>query len=127
MPVRLLNSSIIKWPELEKVNAAVYSWAEHLVLSRPEIIQIGYIGSYARGDWGVGSDLDVIVIIKSSNQPFWKRALDFDLSGFPVPVDLLVYTQQEWREQAQQKTRFYQTVMTEAIWVYTRADLNHQN
>jgi predicted nucleotidyltransferase len=125
MPVRSLNSSRIKWPELEKVHAAVCSWAKQKVVNRPEILQIGYIGSYARGDWGVGSDLDVIVITEFTNDPFWRRGLDFDLSGFPVPVDLLVYTQQEWQELAQQTTRFYQTVMTEAVWVYSRADLNH--
>ena len=89
---------------------------------RPEILQVGYIGSYARGDWGVGSDLDLIVIIESSEEPFWKRALDFDIKQFPVPVDLLVYTQQEWQEMAKQSGHFFRTVQSEAVWVYIRSN-----
>jgi len=90
------------------------------VLKRPDILQVGYIGSYARGDWGVGSDLDLIVILESNEEPFWRRALDYNFEEFPVPADLLVYTQQEWHEMAEQSGLFYRTVQSEAVWVYTQ-------
>lgn len=122
MPVRSLNSSVLKWPDAEMVDRAVRSWAEKIVQSRKEILQIGYFGSYARGDWGVGSDLDLIVILESSDQPFEKRTLTWNTRELPVPVDLLVYTGEEWKKLGQEGRRFYQTVMKEAIWVYTKPD-----
>ncbi len=61
MPVRSLNSSVLKWPSRKTVDRAVRSWTAEQVQQRPEIVRLGYFGSYARGDWGVGSDLDLIV------------------------------------------------------------------
>ncbi|MCS7221925.1 MAG: nucleotidyltransferase domain-containing protein [Anaerolineae bacterium] len=95
-------------------------WAEAIVQTRPDILHIGYIGSYARGDWGVGSDLDLIVIVERDEKPFWRRGLEWDLSSPSVPADLLVYTQKEWQVLAAQGWRFCQTVEREAIWVYER-------
>ena len=126
MPVSSLSSSVLKWPEHHKVHAAVCAWVKQLVVHKPEVLQVGYIGSYARGDWGVGSDLDVIVILETSEEPFWRRALDFDFKGFPVPVDTLVYTQQEWQELAEQSSRFYRTVMEEAVWIYQGEQVNEE-
>jgi HEPN domain-containing protein len=124
MPVRSLSSSALKWPEIHKVHEALCTWAYRQALYRPEILQVGYIGSNARGDWGVGSDLDLILIIESSEEPFWRRALDFNFKEIPVPVDFLVYTQQEWYEMAMQPDLFYRTVQSEAAWVYMQANFD---
>jgi len=37
-------------------------------------LRIGYFGSYARGDWGVGSDLDLLVIVTAAEEAFEKRS-----------------------------------------------------
>ncbi|MBI2230108.1 MAG: nucleotidyltransferase domain-containing protein, partial [Deltaproteobacteria bacterium] len=66
------------------------------------VVRIGYFGSYARGDWGVGSDLDLVIVVESSNQPFERRSVDWDTTDLPVPVDALVYTQDEWEILGQQ-------------------------
>ena len=57
MPVRSLSSSVLKWPNKKSVDFAVRSWAEKISEERNDVQKIGYFGSYARGDWGVGSDL----------------------------------------------------------------------
>jgi predicted nucleotidyltransferase len=118
MPVRSLNSSVLKWPDRQTVHHAVTVWAGKYVLAQQEVLRIGYIGSYARGNWGVGSDLDLVVIVEQSDQPFGSRTLSGDLFGIPVPVDVLIYTRLEWEEMADQGGRFYQTVAKEAVWVY---------
>jgi predicted nucleotidyltransferase len=41
------------------------------------VLEIGYFGSYARGDWGVGSDVDLIVIVAESELPRERRAVEF--------------------------------------------------
>lgn len=120
MPVRSLNSSVLKWPDRQTVHDAVIAWAGELLPAHPELLRIGYIGSYARGDWGVGSDLDLIVILEQSEQPFGSRSLSSTLSEIPVPVDILIYTHQEWGELADQGGRFYRDAEKYVVWVYER-------
>lgn len=50
----------------------------------------------AGGRWGVGSDVDLVVIVASSDERPERRSLAFDASELPVPADILVYTVDEW-------------------------------
>ena len=117
MPVRSLSSSVFAWPNAQTVDHALRQWAERLVRTRADVRRIGYLGSYARGDWGVGSDLDLIIIVRESDQPFERRAAAWDVTELPVPTDVLVYTEEEWRSLPRQG-RFYLTVIREGIWVW---------
>jgi len=121
MPVRSLSSSILKWPDAQTVDRAIRDWAHTAAQSHGEVRRIGYFGSYARGDWGVGSDLDVIIIVESSQQAFERRGSAWDLTEFPVPVDVLVYTEKEWQSLVQQG-RFASSVLNEAVWVFVRQE-----
>ena len=117
MPVRSLTSYVLKWPNKETVDTAVRHWADKMFQDRPEILQIGYFGSYARGDWGVGSDLDIVVIVERTGKPFEMRACDFDTKELPVQADVLVYTQDEWQATFDQRT-FSKTLSAEVVWIY---------
>ena len=119
MPVRSLSSSVLIWPDASAVEQAVREWAEKIGRQQPEVIRIGYFGSYARGDWGVGSDLDLILVIESSEQPFESRPARWDVTRLPVPADLLVYTLHEW-ELLPRNSRFGQTLGKEVAWVFQR-------
>lgn len=119
MPVRSLTSSVLKWPDAATVDQEVRCWAQRVGQQRPEVRRIGYFGSYARGDWGVGSDLDLLIVVDRSDQPFERRSADWDATELPVPVDTLVYTQEEWRALSQE-SRFHRTLAREVVWVYER-------
>ena len=121
MPVRLLSSSILKWPDAEAVDSAVRRWAENAGQECEDVQMIGYFGSYARGDWGVGSDLDVVVVVGSSKRSFERRGFEWDTTMLPVPVDLLVYTEQEWQSLTRQG-RFGSSVLKEVVWVFMRPE-----
>lgn len=122
MPIRSLSSSVLKWPDKEAVDSAVRRWAERMAKERKDILQIGYFGSYARGDWGVGSDLDLIIIVESSSKPMERRAAEWDTTELPVHADLLVYTEDEWQNMRSQG-RFGRTVVQEAVWIYRKTEL----
>jgi predicted nucleotidyltransferase len=122
MPVRLLNSSVLKWPDQKTVDRAARSWCAAQVPGRPGVLRLGYFGSYARGDWGVGSDLDLIAIIAETSDPFERRLLKWDLTGLPVPADLVVYTRQEWEDFQNKDTKFARMLRDETIWIFTRND-----
>jgi predicted nucleotidyltransferase len=83
-------------------------------------IAIGYFGSYARGDAGVGSDLDVVIILKESAAPFSQRSQQWDFLNIPVPVEAQVYTQAEWQQLAVNQPRFYETLSRETVWLRSR-------
>ena len=117
MPVRYCNSSVLKWPDLAQVDAAVRAWASDVAQQRSELRRLGYFGSYARGDWGVGSDLDLVAVVDHSDQPFERRAVGWDLGALPVPADLLVYTQSEWQELAQGDAPFGVMLLQETVWI----------
>jgi predicted nucleotidyltransferase len=85
--------------------------------AHPEILGIAYFGSYARGNWGVGSDLDVLIVVANSDRFFEERGRDFDTGVLPVPTDVLVYTSEEWRNLSREQP-FFQRMLKEAIWVY---------
>jgi predicted nucleotidyltransferase len=121
MPVRSSSSSVVAWPDARSVGRALREWAEAAARSRPEVRRVGYFGSYARGDWGVGSDVDVVIVVASSPTTFSRRAAEWDLTRLPVPADVLVFTEAEWREALESTRRFARVARDEVVWVYDRA------
>jgi len=102
------------------VDRAVRSWSIEQALHQPEIERIGYFGSYARGDWGVGSDIDLIAVVAGCFEPFERRLLSWELHNLPVPADILVYTLQEWKELQKRNDKFSRMLAREVIWAYSR-------
>ncbi len=96
MPVRSLSSAVLKWPDRPMVVAAAERWAQGVAVARPAVVAVGHFGSTVRGGFGVGSDLDLVVLLAESAVPFERRASGFDVTRLPVPADLLVYTTAEW-------------------------------
>ena len=120
MPVRSLTSSVLRWPDHEEVDAAVREWARAQVETQDSLISLGYFGSYARGESGVGSDLDLVAVVDSSSRPFDRRALDWALGDLPVPAEILIYTRAGWDQLSAQGTRFARTLDEETVWVLKR-------
>ncbi len=122
MPVRSLSSSVFKWPDRDQVDRAVRTWAESAVVRHARVLRLGYFGSYARGDWGVGSDLDLVAVIESDPEPFERRSLNWDLNELPVQTHLIVYTAAEWESLKAQGRRFFRVLENETVWVYGRSE-----
>lgn len=120
MPVRSLNSSVLKWPNKEEIENKLKDWVKEVVEKRKDIVKIGYFGSYAKGNYGVGSDLDIIIILEKSSLPFMERAKEWDLLDFPVPVDLLIYTLEEWEKLEKENNIFFKTISKECVWIFER-------
>ncbi len=120
MPVRSFSSRVFVWPSRAEVKAALEAWVPAAVERHPELLRLGAFGSYARGDWGVGSDLDLVAVVRASDQPFEQRAVNWDLNALPVPADLLIYTAEEWDRLQRRGGRFAETLAREAEWLFTR-------
>lgn len=119
MPVRSLTSSVLKWPDASRVESALERWVAEVLSQRDDVVRIGCFGSYARGDWGVGSDLELVVVVERSDLPFERRSARWDTSRLPVPADLLVYTEAEWARLSSERP-FHQALLRQARWLYSR-------
>jgi predicted nucleotidyltransferase len=77
---------------------------------RPEKIYL--YGSCAAGAVGPDSDVDLLVVVRESNLSFFERgAVAYRaIRGVPVPVDLQVYTREEFDSRAQLPVSFERTV-----------------
>jgi predicted nucleotidyltransferase len=82
----------------------------------PELLRVGYFGSYARDDWGPGSDLDLVAIVRDCKASFLDRALEWDLTSLPVPAEILVYTEEEWLQMQREPNRFARMLAADTIW-----------
>ncbi|MGA1797086.1 MAG: nucleotidyltransferase domain-containing protein [bacterium] len=102
------------------VDHAVRAWAKKEAVRHPELLRLGYFGSYARDDWGVGSDLDLLAIVDQASESFERRSLTWDLSHLPVPTEIIVYTDNEWRNLLGKGGKFTHALENEVIWIYVR-------
>ncbi|OGL45917.1 MAG: hypothetical protein A2161_02075 [Candidatus Schekmanbacteria bacterium RBG_13_48_7] len=118
MPVKSLNSSILKWPDKESVGNSLKKWISTIVTEHDNILQIICIGSFARDDWGPGSDIDLIIVMQDNPYPFWQRPAQWDTAMLPVPAELRIYTLEEWEKTKNKNNRFWNVILKEGIQVY---------
>ncbi len=111
MPTRSLSSSVLRWPDADQVHAAVVAWTAHTCRQSPDVRAVGYFGSYARGDWGVGSDLDLLVLVDGDAS--WHGRTE----DLPVPAEVTVFTERGWHDRLARGDRFAKTLVAETVWV----------
>jgi len=115
MPVRSLSSAVFKWPDRESVLRAARAWARSLRQHDSTVRSIHCVGSCARGDWGVGSDLDVIVIIDDTDMSLVERRRRYEPTDVPVPADVFVYTASEWDALALRSPHLFRRLERERV------------
>lgn len=80
-------------------SSPVIEEAVRLLVEAAHPVKIILFGSFARGDYTEGSDLDFLVILpKVSNRHAEMVRLRWALSSLQVPMDILVYSTQEVEE-----------------------------
>ena len=112
MPVTSSRSSVKRWPSPDQVLGAAEAWARRLAAATPTVVAVGCIGSYARGDAGVGSDLD-LVVVRADGVPI-PDLLGADVDALPVPTDVLHYTTRELERVLAQDGRMARVLRHEA-------------
>ncbi len=83
--------------------------------------QIILFGSYARGEAGENSDVD-LMIIAESGLPRFKRSREIYklFRPYPFSMDLLVYTPEEIERGKKSHLSFVSTVLNEGEILYVR-------
>lgn len=117
MPVTSSTTSVKRWPTPDQVPRALRDWADIQAAARPDLVALACFGSHARGNTGFGSGLDLVAIIRKSELPRLERNRDWPCERLPVPIDLLVYTVDEWERMRRKGGRFARMMDEEAVWV----------
>lgn len=116
MPVRSSTSSVLKWPGRTDVLDRLQRWAQAITEADRNVLAVGCFGSYARGTHGVGSDLDILIILREARSPFVRRAAEWDTSSLPVAADVMVYSEAEWNS-LDPANRFHSMLKHETLWI----------
>ena len=91
-----MSSVVVKSVDRAVIESAVAEYAERLRARHPEIERIIWFGSWVTGRPTPGSDVDLCLILRSSDKQRRNRVADFLPVGFPVGIDLFPYTREEF-------------------------------
>lgn len=91
------NSVIVYSMDKSRIWAALEELVEDLG-ARSEVLAVILFGSLVRGDFGVGSDVDILILLDHSDQPFLERLPLYRPQRFPVDIDVFPYTLAEWHQ-----------------------------
>jgi hypothetical protein len=92
-------------------------WAARQQQENADLLAVGVFGSYGRGDAGVGSDLDLVLILRQCNAPLWERLRRWDTGSLPLSCDLLVYSHQEWQTLPQWNPKLAAALRSDTRWL----------
>ena len=120
MPVRSLTQSLLRWPEPEQVLHHVRLWAAQVAVEHPGLERVALFGSYGRGDAGVGSDLDLLLIDAASRGPQHQRLLAWPLAELPLSCDALVLTPTEHAELLASGSAMAAALQRDSRWLWHR-------
>ena len=102
--------------ETNKINDIVFR-----IATKFDPDKIFLFGSYAVGNATDDSDIDLL-IIKDSDQPRHKRSFDIQKSliGSMIPMDILVYTNNEFEKEKEDKYSFLNNAIRNSKLLYER-------
>lgn len=93
-----------------------------LANGRPEVRRIVLFGSFARGDGGPSSDVDLLIVISKSTLSFLDGIASYMPSHFPVGVGVFPYTEEELQQMLDQKNFFVIGALETGTEVFKRFD-----
>jgi len=99
---------------LESARKAVAKLARR----REEITRVVLFGSYARDDYGPGSDLDLLFILDHSDKSDRERIGDYLDLDLDLPFEVIALTQQEIDDRIAAGDPFLKTILSEGIQVF---------
>ncbi len=107
-------SSRPRFVDVEGVVKGLKRIASRLAKKNRNIEAVYLFGSYAKGDAGIHSDADILIVLSQDNRRMIDRLDEFILAfcDGPAPVDVLVYTRGEIESGLKEGNRFITSSMS---------------
>jgi predicted nucleotidyltransferase len=103
---------VIKSIDYKKIREAVATYAAQIHENHPEIERVIWFGSWVNGLPAPGSDVDLCLILSYSDKPPRERIPDYLPLGFPVGIDLFVYTNEEFERLRVSSPGWYEAIIS---------------
>lgn len=78
-------------------------------------------GSWARGEGDRYSDVDLIVVVRTNKRFLDRLAGFYEAWSIPVPVDILVYTPEEFAEMVDEENPLIMKAIREGVVMYEKS------
>ncbi len=107
------SETYIEYLRKEDVIPIVKDAAEK-IKKLPNVLRIGYFGSFVRNDQIPGSDIDIFIELADDDRRWFDRAGDFIeyFDKVPCVVEIFAFTRQEM---SNKDNKFYQEVLQELV------------
>ena len=112
----------MKLIKVEKVDEEFLKEVVRRIVSAVDPERIILFGSHAYGKPKRESDLDLLVVVKESSLPRYKRSVPIykALAGILVPKDIVVYTEKEIEEWSNVPLAFITTITRKGKVIYEK-------
>lgn len=98
-----------------------FQWLADRIAEGYQPEKIWLFGSYAHGNPTADSDLDLLIVKETDESPARRYASVRQLlRGFDWPLDILVYTPEEFENRVANKSYFLQTALSNARLLYAK-------
>lgn len=105
-----MPSVAIKSTDPKRIERAVRAHVSELRKRHPDIEQVLWFGSWVNGSPTPGSDVDLCVVVRHSDCSPRDRIPEYLPFGFPVGVDVFVYTREEFARLRETSPRWYAAI-----------------
>lgn len=116
-----LNSVKVIFANQANVKKQIQESIRQLIKRNPEIKKVILFGSYATGNYGPRSDVDILFILDSSDQPFLDRIPHYIPDDLSFSVDVFPYTASEIEALLQAENHFIRRALHEGKVLYERS------
>ena len=116
--------SEICWPDNfinRKTNKIVKRFV-NLIIKKFNIKKIIIFGSFARGDYHKGSDLDLVIVGEFKERFIDRIGKIIELNDSDLEIEAMVYTEEEFQKMIQERRPFIEQVLEEGIVVYEKKE-----
>ncbi len=94
----------------------------NLIIKKFNLKKIIIFGSFARGDYHKGSDLDLIIVGEFKERFIDRIGKIIELNDSDLEIDAMVYTEEEFQKMIQERRPFIEQALEEGIVVYEKRD-----
>ena len=112
------------WPDNfinRKTNKIVKRFI-NLIIKKFNLKKIIIFGSFARGDYHKGSDLDLIIVGEFKERFIDRIGKIIELNDSDLEIEAMVYTEEEFQKMIQERRPFIEQALEEGIVVYEKRD-----
>lgn len=121
---RSKDVAIREKPKIPEVAAILVDELKKSPFSK-NILEVWLFGSYARGDYDLNSDVDLLIILKDRNLESSKLIADLSEKALEAVhyedlLSVMEFSEKEWEEMKQNKFLLSQTIKTEGILLWKK-------